>query len=76
MKDGIEQNKTVGRETRVKEAALIVMIKDVKDLTDGKDKYVATCLHICQYFFRQIPVPGISKAYVQFKSVRYCLITL
>lgn len=29
MKDGIEQKKTEGRETRVKEAALTAMIKEV-----------------------------------------------
>lgn len=75
MKDGIEQNKTPGRETRGKEAALTVMIKDAKDLTGGRTN-ILTRLHICKYFFGQIPVPGISKASVQFKSVRYCHITL
>lgn len=64
MKDGIEQKKTEGRETRVKEAALTAMIKDVKDQTGCKDKCVTLWLHMCKYSVGQISVLGISKGYV------------
>lgn len=40
MKDRTEWKKTDGRETRVKGAALTVVVKGfVKGLTEGKDKY-------------------------------------